>query len=153
VATVVASERLHRAVEPGDALVPIPLAGRRRRVRGYNQAEVIARSLEGLLAGSPGHRSPGPSRAAPHPSPGTPAAMVEHGLVRTRETASQVGRHRGERALNVDNAFAWRGPSLAGRRVWLVDDVVTTGATAASAARALAATRPSRIGVIALARA
>ena len=114
---------------PGAAVVPVPLGRRRRRERGYDQAALLARAL---------------SRAA-----GAPCLRVA--LERVRETAPQVGRDREARARNVLGAFAARG--VAGRDLVLVDDVVTTGATADACARALLAAGARSVTVVCLARA
>jgi predicted amidophosphoribosyltransferase len=110
-------------------VVAVPLGRRRRRVRGFNQAEVIAEALAGEVGVS----------ASP-------------GLVRVRETAAQVGADEALRRDNVSGAFVWRGEPLAGSAVWLVDDVLTTGATTAAAAMALraAGAGPIEITVVAL---
>lgn len=99
-------------------VVPVPLSAARLRERGYNQAWELARRLArqlGLAA----------------------SAGVLH---RVRDTAHQVGMTRDQRAANLRDAF-WVDPRsvrrLAGARVALVDDVVTTGATANAAALAL----------------
>jgi predicted amidophosphoribosyltransferase len=68
-------------------------------------------------------------------------------------TASQTARDRAERRRNVRDAFAVRRPArVAGRRVLLVDDVMTTGATADECARVLRAAGARRIDVLTLAR-
>ena len=122
-----AAERLAVAgVAPPDLVVPVPLGRRRRRLRGFNQAEVVARALR-------------PVTAAP----------VEPGLRRLRETAPQVGRSARERRGNVAGAFGWRGAPLEGASLWLVDDVVTTGATMAAAAAALQRAGAGRIECVA----
>jgi len=102
-----------------DAVVPVPLHWRRRWYRGHNQAAVLARSL----------CSHAPRRLALQPA-----------LRRKRATRGQVGLHRVERAANVNNAFRLRRRyrnRMRGKAVLLVDDVVTTGATACSAAAPL----------------
>ena len=96
------------------AVVAVPLGSRRRRERGYNQADIVARQLARLV----------------------PAVPVLAGLRRIRETPPQVGRGAAERRRNLAGAFGWSGPPLRGT-VWLADDVVTTGSTFAAAAAAL----------------
>ncbi|HXA28380.1 MAG TPA: ComF family protein [Candidatus Angelobacter sp.] len=115
---------------PGVVVVPVPLGPRRRRARGYNQAALLAAAL---------------ARQA-----GAPVAAPGHAL-RLRDTAPQVGRRGEERRANVSGAFAWRGPPLHAATVWLVDDVVTTGATLAALATALQQAGASRIEGVAAA--
>jgi ComF family protein len=124
----VAAERIgERARLHGDGLVAVPLGRRRLRQRGYNQAEVIASAVGSRLG-----------------------LAVLPGLVRVRETRPQA-EHDGEaRRRNVAEAFAWRGGSVRGARLWLVDDVLTTGATAAAAIAPLSAAG-ARVDVLALA--
>lgn len=99
---------------PGpDRVIPVPLHPQRLRARGFNPAGGIARIL-----------------ARERKARCAPAA-----LRRVRATRSQTGLGRGERARNLRNAFRALAPVPA--RIWLVDDVVTTGATLEAAARAL----------------
>ncbi|MCX7912834.1 MAG: ComF family protein [Dehalococcoidales bacterium] len=100
----------------GDVIVPMPLHPRRLRERGYNQAELLAGEL-GRLAGLPVDRK---------------------ALRRIRHAPTQVNSAGlRERLENVRGAFScWHG-GLAGKRVILVDDVVTSGATMNAAAGAL----------------
>ena len=109
------------------AIFPIPLHPRRRRARGFNQAEVLFERL-----GWP-------------PAPGR--------LDRIRPTASQVGLSAGERRENVAGAFRYRGPDLKGATVAVLDDVVTTGATASECARVLREHGAGRVYALAYARA
>jgi ComF family protein len=99
----------------GRLVVPVPLHPQRRRQRGFNQSELLARELESRL-----------SLRAP---PGR--------LVRLRATPPQVGQDRLHRWENVRDAFAWSGRRLDGRPLLLVDDVATTGATLEACAAAL----------------
>lgn len=99
-----------------DVLVPVPIHGRRRFVRGYNQSEAIAREL--------GRRWRLP--------------VLTHCLVKATHTRSQVGRSFHDRFANVEASFAVRHAGrLRGRHVLLVDDVLTSGATLTACAQAL----------------
>ena len=111
-----------------DRVIPIPLHARSLRRRGFNPAAILARSV---------------ARAIGRPCDAT-------ALVRTRDTASQTGLSRRERRRNVRGAFAPRGPQPG--CVWLVDDVVTTSATLAEAARVLRAAGVRRVVGICAAR-
>ncbi len=117
---------------PRDALVvAVPLGRRRRLARGYDQAGRLAEQV---------------ARAGGAP-------LLQGALRRVRETPPQVGRSRAARAANVAGAFEADPRRVAGRELVLVDDVVTTGATADAAARALLAAGARRVTVVALARA
>ncbi len=102
---------------PGSLVVPVPTTPRRRRLRGYNQARVLASEygrLQGLPLLEPLGRNPG---------------------------GSQVRLGPREREENVRGAFDLAGDihtRMRGRQVILIDDVLTTGATACAAARVLA---------------
>jgi predicted amidophosphoribosyltransferase len=111
---------------PSGVLVPVPLGRRRRRQRGYNQAEVLTRKIA-AATGRP---------------------WLE-GLQRVRETEAQVGRGGAERRLSLEGAFAWRG--RVPDEVLLVDDVVTTGATLVECAGAARAAGVKRVHTLAAA--
>jgi ComF family protein len=109
------AEALRRARLPGDLVVPVPLSARRRRQRGYDQARRLARPVAQAL--------------------GLPYA--ERALRRTRHTAPQSGLPPAARRVGPRGAFAVRPGAVAGRCVILIDDVLTSGATARAAALAL----------------
>lgn len=105
-------------LQDADAIVPVPLHVLRLWGRRFNQAALLARAI---------------ARQS-----GTPCDV--RALSRVRATRPQVGLTRQQRALNLQGAFrvpeAAR-PRIAGRRILLIDDVATTGATGNAAARAL----------------
>jgi ComF family protein len=112
-----------------DAIVPVPLYWRKRWQRGFNQSELLARGIACKW--------------------GVP---VVNALRRRRFTSAQAGLSNTERRKNVAAAFASRR-QLAGQRILLIDDVLTTGSTAAACARTLRAAGAVRIVVAAPARA
>mgnify|MGYP001597276237 CR=1 FL=1 len=120
-------------LNPGDydAIVPIPLHRAKRRLRGFNQAARLARRL----------------------SAATAIPTRENWLWRIRETETQTRLTRGERASNVKGAFLCNDKAqLGGARVLLVDDVLTTGATAGACATALLGGGAASVDVCAVAR-
>ncbi len=114
-----------------EVIVPVPLHWRRRWRRGYNQSEALARPLAARLG-----------------LPCCPSC-----LRRVRHTPEQTSQSATGRHDNVRGAFRARGAGLRGRIVLLVDDVLTTGSTAAEATRALRAAGARRVVVAVLTRA
>jgi ComF family protein len=126
------AELLAVAVPPSegfDAIVPVPLHWRKRWQRGFNQSELLARGI-GRKWGLP----------------------VRKTLRRRRFTSAQAGLSNTERRKNVAAAFASRC-RVEGQRVLLIDDVLTTGSTAAACARALRDAGAVRIAIATVARA
>ncbi len=113
-----------------DALIPVPLHPLRRRERGYNQSEILARVVEGFQ--------------------GTP--MQTSWLKRVRYTGTQTRLGRDGRQSNLDGAFVCPNPdSVVGMRLLLVDDVYTTGATAKQCTAVLQDAGALEVGLFALA--
>jgi ComF family protein len=112
-----------------DLIVPVPIHHTRRRERGYNQAEIIAKELSNL-SGIP---------------------INSRLLSRTRQTGTQTALTRGERSRNIGKAFRLKG-DVKGRKILLVDDVFTTGATVNECARVLMEAGAAEVRVLAAAR-
>lgn len=114
-----------------DGMVPVPLHWRRRWQRGFNQSALLARDL---------------SRRCGIP--------VMHALRRLRWTGAQAGLSNHARRRNVTAAFGCARPArVAGKRLLLIDDVMTTGSTAAACALALKRAGAARVALLTIARA
>jgi len=114
-----------------DVVVPVPLHRVRERERGFNQAEALARCFSERFR----------------------FFAVENCLLRIRETPQQTLLRGDERRRNIKGAFALaQDPDFRGKKVLLVDDVITTGATAEECARTLRRGGAERVDVLAVAR-
>jgi ComF family protein len=117
-AQAIGREQAERPAPPVDVVVPVPLSATRLRERGFNQSWELARRLARTFG----------------------IAAQAHGLLRALDTAHQAQLSRAERERNLRAAFTVapaQRTRWAGRRLALVDDVMTTGATAREAAAAL----------------
>jgi ComF family protein len=113
-----------------DSLVPVPLHPSREKQRGFNQTEKLASALSSEIA-----------------------VPVEMPLVRARKTSPQVRLDAEGRRGNVAGAFALAsGARVEGRRLALVDDVITTGATLGACAQVLMAAGAAEVSVVTVAR-
>src|SRR5437660_12089510 len=120
-------------LDSADMLIPVPLHWRRGWSRRYNQSGALARVIEQQ----------------------TGAKLVSEALRRVRPTLQQIGLSRPQRASNVQGAFkvsAERQSEIQGRRVVLIDDVLTSGATVDACARALLRAKAASVDVLVFAR-
>jgi ComF family protein len=120
-------------LDEADVLVPVPLHWRRGWSRRYNQSGALARVIERQCG----------------------VKLVSEALRRIRPTQQQIGLSRPQRATNVQGAFkvaAERASDIQGRRVILIDDVLTSGATADACARALLRAKAAQVDVLVFAR-
>lgn len=116
---------------PVDVVIPVPLHPQRLRTREFNQALLLADRIASRLE----------------------RPLVYEDLQRLRPTPPQTQLDRAERARNVRHAFAVRpSADLQGRRVLLVDDVMTTGATVGECAKALRQAGVTSVVVLTVAR-
>jgi ComF family protein len=116
---------------PAEIIVPVPLHKDRLRERGYNQATLLARELAKSI--------------------GLPVS--ENSLMRVRATRPQVDLNAEERKENVGDAFRCSNEELKGKRVLLIDDVCTTGATLEACSVALRQVGARSVWAFTLARA
>lgn len=117
--------------EQFDVIVPMPLHWRKRLQRGFNQAELLAKVV---------------SRRS--------GVGITNALRRRKQTDPQAGLTRSQRRTNVAGAFeVSRREQVEGRHVLLIDDVLTTGATAGACAAALKRAGARRVTLLTLARA
>ena len=124
--------RVRKLLSETDVLVPVPLHAWRQIGRGFDQADVIARRLAAL----------GRCRVR------RPAARMKFTAAQSLQTS------RAARVENARDAFALVAPrGLAGKRVTLVDDVMTTGATLKALAKTLAPAHPASLSVLTIAAA
>lgn len=120
-------------IAQADALVPVPLHWRRLWGRRFNQAAVLAQAI----------------------ATARPIAVLHGALKRMRATPQQVGLTRSERAVNVQGAFAVTDEgkaAVAGARLVLIDDVLTSGATIDTCARTLLRAGAANVDVVVFAR-
>jgi ComF family protein len=123
----------HELLQDADALVPVPLHWRRLWTRRFNQSAALAGAISKISG----------------------VAVAHDALRRVKATAQQVGLSRSERTTNVQGAFrvdAAAKADVAGRRLILVDDVLTSGATSDACARALLRAGAAQVDVLVLAR-
>lgn len=123
----------HELLAQADALVPVPLHWRRLWMRRFNQSTLLAKAIT-FASGVP---------------------LADNALKRIKPTAQQVGLSRSERAQNVQGAFRVPPdgkPAVRARRIILVDDVLTSGATADACTKALLRAGALSVDVLVFAR-
>jgi len=131
--------QLHSEAPAEMLVVPVPLHRSKSAQRGFNQARLLAtEALRALHASHPQWR----------------LTLAERTLLRPRATQSQAGLSPRQRRLNLRGAFTVSDArAVAGRPILLIDDILTTGATARAAARALLQAGAEQVWVATLARA
>jgi len=121
---------LHSGIPKVDAVIPVPLHEKRLRHREFNQSALIANHIA--------------KRAG--------VSLILDCLIKAKDTAHQVGLHSKERRRNIKNAFKIKNHHLIkGKKILLIDDVITTGATIRECSRVLAKAGAGDIYVMTLA--
>jgi len=110
-------------------VIPIPISKKRRRARGFNQAEIIAQNFATAFT-----------------------YQIEYHLIKNRHTKAQANLSAQQRSLNLKQAFSWTGRSLKNKTIILLDDVITTGATIEEAAQVLKVAGAKKIIALAVAK-
>ena len=99
-----------------EIIVTVPMSKRKLRQRGYNQAELLARELRGLIK-----------------------IPIQSAVVKVFDTPAQVGLSRSEREENLNGVFKLTGPSVKGKKIIVIDYIFTTGSTLSAVTSALTA--------------
>ncbi len=129
-----------KVLKQTDVIIPVPLYRTRQRQRGFNQSEILASAMSKELGKTAIIEEPGKIGVSP-------VSIYKNALIRTRNTKSQTSFTAKDlsrsdkirlRKLNVKNAFWVRRPELVkGKKIALIDDVFTTGATLQECAKTL----------------
>lgn len=106
-----------------DLIVPIPISKKRKRQRGYNQAELIAEEISSLMG----------------------ISLDAHSFARIKDTVAQKKLDVWKRKINLSKAFVWRGENKLQGNILLIDDIYTTGNTIDAAAKVLKASGASKV--------
>jgi ComF family protein len=113
-----------------DLVIPVPISKKHQKERSYNQSALLARPIADFFGVEYSSRS----------------------LARIRDTGSQINRNKEERDIALNGAFLGNPDKLKGRKVLLVDDIITTGATVNHCAEALIISGAQEVKAISLAR-
>ena len=112
-------------------LIPVPLDIKKLKSRGYNQTEELAKELSKILL----------------------APVLSNNLIKIKSTQAQIELSGKEREQNLKNVFIIKNPTeFAGKKIFLVDDVYTTGSTMEECARVLKKAGAKQVWGIAVAR-
>ncbi|NOZ47929.1 MAG: ComF family protein [Chlorobi bacterium] len=112
-----------------DIVIPVPIHPKRKKQRGYNQSDWIAKGIVEIL----------------------PAHVDYHNLYRAVETQTQTKKTRFERWENVENIFKIKSPQLfEGKHILIVDDILTTGATLEACANELLKLKNIKVSIATL---
>jgi len=127
----VAAKNNAESIWQNSILVPVPMEKQKQKNRGYNQAEELAKELSKIVQ----------------------APVVLNNLVKVKETESQIKLSAEQRRKNLKGAFSLKDPeAISGKKVFLIDDVYTTGSTMEECANVLRTARTKSVWGIVVAR-
>lgn len=113
---IIVQGKLEKVISDVDVIVPVPLHWLKKMHRGFNQAELLSLGIQSHFS----------------------MPISTNNLCRIKNTLSQTQLSKGQRQLNVHNAFFVKYPAFfKGKRILLVDDVLTSGVTASECSRKL----------------
>lgn len=113
-----------------DYIIPVPIHAKRRKVRGYNQSEIIGKSISDKMK----------------------VPMLTDVLFKNKSTTTQTKKSRADRMANIFETFSVRDTSrLIGKHILIIDDVMTTGATIEACAESLKEVADLKLSVVTLA--
>ena len=128
---LILSEKNTNDIWENGVLIPVPLDKNKLKLRGYNQSEELAKELSKVLQ----------------------IPVILNVLLKTKSTRPQMELSKSERETNLQNAFIIKNPEkISGQKIFLVDDVYTTGSTMAECARVLKESGIKQVWGICIAR-
>ena len=114
-----------------DTIIPVPISSKRRRERGYNQSELIAREIAKRLE----------------------IEYTKECLFKTKNIVEQSKLKKEDRQINIQGVYQLRNPEkLENKKILLVDDIYTTGSTVNECCKILGQAKPKKIGVLTIAK-
>lgn len=125
------NEKFFAILESYDTIVPVPISRKRRKERGYNQSELIAKEIARNLS-------------------------IEYNnqcLFKTKNIVEQSKLNKEERQKNIQGVYELHSPEmLQGKKILLIDDIYTTGSTVNECSKVLKQAQPKKIGVLTIAK-
>ena len=125
------NKKFFQILKSYDTIIPVPISKKRRKERGYNQSELIAREIAKRAEVNYNNTS----------------------LFKTRNIVEQSKLNKEERQKNIQNAYQLRnGKTLENKKILLIDDIYTTGSTVNECSKILKQANPKKIGILTIAK-
>lgn len=125
------NQKFVEIIKTYDIIVPVPLSRTRNKLRGYNQSELIATEISKTLK----------------------LDLIKNELYKTKNTMRQSNLNKLEREINIQGAYALKNEErIKNKKVLIIDDIYTTGATANECSRVLKNAETQKIGILTIAK-